>query len=487
MTGGGIYGKIDKTVGGCDMCRKFCAILLAICLAAAFISCGGTVQTVQSDDSAISDSSEALGTDNKGTEAVSPTDTEDTLGRVLIDGMDISEYTIVLPFSMGANDYVIANMINEWYSGITGEELPIKLDYMASSGKEIIIGNADRGESAYYFERVYTEYFVLERTAEDNIVMICDGSDFSAELLEERLKQVLTARSLEVANNNFVIASGIRQLRDPAVFVENGVYYMYGTGWSCVKNTSGRLDGDWIGVPNSVQVPADATTQFWAPEVHKYKGAYYMFTTYYSSTTGKRGCTIMKADSPEGPFVEITNGHVTPKNADAIDGTLYIDKQGQPWLVYVAEWTGTNDKVGRMAAAKLSDDLTHLISTPIELFRADSPSWHNSQVTDGCYMYRCSTGELLMIWSSHDRYGYCVGIARSSNGEITGRWTHDEKRLFSQSMTGQYDGGHGMLFTALDGRLYMALHSPNTADAGRSEAPIFVRLREENGTLVWDR
>ena len=41
------------------------------------------------------------------------------------------------------------------------------------------------------------------------------------------------------------IVSKIEQLRDPCIVVENGVYYAYGTGWVCYKNTSGSLAGDW--------------------------------------------------------------------------------------------------------------------------------------------------------------------------------------------------------------------------------------------------
>ena len=53
-------------------------------------------------------------------------------------------------------------------------------------------------------------------------------------------------------------------------------------------------------------------------------------------------------------------------------------------------------------------------------------------------------------------------------------------------MTGTYDGGHGMLFTALDGKMYLSIHSPNSPAGDRMEVPIFVPVREENGTLVWD-
>ena len=284
-----------------------------------------------------------------------------------------------------------------------------------------------------------------------------------------------------------IIVSKLPRLRDPAILVENGVYYAYGTNWLGFKNTSGDLKGDWESLGVVATKPADSDTNYWAPEVHKYNGAYYMFTTYHSTKTGHRGCTIMRSDSPEGPFVEITNGHITPHDWDAIDGTFYVDPNGQPWMVFVHEWTCTDDGIGRMAAAKLSEDLTHFISEPVDLFRADDAPWAKGGITDGCWMYRCEDGQLLMLWSNRDKAGYCVGIARSADGRVDGEWTQDKELLYSKDMPGaKYDGGHGMLFYDLDGQMYLSIHSPNSSDAGRVETPIFIAVREQNGTLVWD-
>ena len=130
-----------------------------------------------------------------------------------------------------------------------------------------------------------------------------------------------------------------------------------------------------------------------------------------------------------------------------------------------------------MCAAKLSDDLTKLISEPIELFRADDPDWTDNRVTDGCFLHKCQNGELIMLWSNFAADGYAVGIARSDNGKPDGHWTHDSELLFSKAIDGKCDGGHGMLFTGLDGQLYLSVHSPNQAGAGRAhETPVFVPI-----------
>lgn len=280
-----------------------------------------------------------------------------------------------------------------------------------------------------------------------------------------------------------MIVSKIPKLRDPFVLVENGTYYVYGTGWVCYKGKA--LDGEFELLNDIVDVPSDCETDKWAPEVHKYNGSYYMFTTYRSKKTNKRGCTILKSDSPEGHFVEITNGHFTPKEWDSIDATFYLDENGDPWSIFVHEWVSTDDNVGRMCAVRLSDDLTHTIGEPVELFRADSPSWSKHCVTDGCFMHKCADGTLIMLWSNFAPDGYAVGIARSDNGRPDGNWTHDDELLYSKMIDGEYDGGHGMLFESIEGEMYLSIHSPNSPCGERlHETPIFVKVKESGSTIV---
>lgn len=286
-----------------------------------------------------------------------------------------------------------------------------------------------------------------------------------------------------------MIETSIEGLRDPFILVDNGVYYLYGTGaygrdwdntcWDCYVNDTGSLRGQWKHVQQRIyRQPDHAQKQFWAPEVHKYKGAYYLLASYYSSATGHRGSSVLKANSPTGPFSEISDGHITPKHWDAIDATLYVAADGQPWLVFVHEWTCTEDGIGTMAAAKLSDDLRCLISEPVELFRADSPPWTNRRVTDGCFLYTTRDGNLLMIWSNDEPDGYCVGIAHSTNGKIDGQWVHEPVPLYKKGTVCEHDGGHGMIFTDTDGKLYMCLHAPDQACPGLSERTVILPLYE---------
>lgn len=291
-----------------------------------------------------------------------------------------------------------------------------------------------------------------------------------------------------------MIITNVQGLRDPFILLDNGIYYLYGTGtpngdwdstiWDCYKNTSGKLDGKWEKIDKLIyQKPNNALKQFWAPEVHKYKDAYYMLCSYYSSETNFRGSTIMKATSPTGPFVEISNGHITPHDRDCIDATLYIDNQNNPWLIFVYEWTSTNDGIGRMAAARLSDDLSQLITKPVELFRADSPLWTNMHVTDGCFLHTLSNGHIIMLWSNFEADGYCIGIAHSKDGNIDGEWLHEDSVLYKKGTFDNHDGGHGMIFKDTNGKLYLCCHSPNSPCDECKERTIIIPISEQNNTI----
>ncbi len=299
---------------------------------------------------------------------------------------------------------------------------------------------------------------------------------------------VETAPAVELSKEDSLVTlkTGSDSVRDPFILHYNGKYYMYSTGWLVRQSRSDSLTSRFTSGIDCVKTPSDCAGDKWAPEVYEINGKFYMIATYKSSKTGHRGCAVFASDNPGKGFTIISDGHVTPSDWDSIDGTLYFDEDGQPWMIFVHEWTSTDDGVGRMAAAKLSDDFTHFISEPVELFRGTDPAWARGKITDGCFMYRTKGGKLLMIWSNSDAYGYSVGIAKSESGLVTGPWEQIDEPLYSKSYTGKYDGGHGMIFTDDNGNMWMAIHSPNSSNAGRVEKPILVPLKEENDNLVWD-
>jgi len=200
-----------------------------------------------------------------------------------------------------------------------------------------------------------------------------------------------------------------------------------------------------------------ADLDYWAPECHYYKGKYYLISSFRAEKKF-RACQCLVADSPLGPFKPVAEGPVTPPNWHCLDGTLYIDRTGKPWMVFCHEWLQVYD--GQICAIPLSDDLGHAVGPAKILFRASDAPWakefsSSCQVTDGPWLHRMPNGTLIMLWSGFSCGGYTVGYARSISGEIFGPWVQEEKPLWAM------DGGHASLFHTFDGRLMMAMHCPN--------------------------
>ena len=289
-----------------------------------------------------------------------------------------------------------------------------------------------------------------------------------------------------VASSSGIVDTGVRA-RDPYVLEYDGTYYMYGTnlawdGYGCVYSTDLKNWSDPVKVYET-EGSCDGVNDWWAPECHYYEGSFYLFATYRSEATGRRGVGIFRASDPLGPFENISSGQITPKDRDSIDGTLYVDEIGQPWMVYVDEWTSNEDGIGRMMAAKLSDDLSTFVSEPITLFKATEGRRGNGFITDGPFLYKTKSGRLIMLWSNFNNDYYCVQIAYSSNGKIDGKWRHQPYALYEKTKT-HADGGHGMLFTAPDGTLTLSIHSPNFESEETLTTAIFVPVVDIGDTLV---
>lgn len=113
------------------------------------------------------------------------------------------------------------------------------------------------------------------------------------------------------------------------------------------------------------------------------------------------------------------------------------------------------------------------------LFKASEPYWADKskdetehRITDGPFMYRTKTDELLMLWSTFIKGQYAECLVRFDSGEIGTTFTHMEPLIDD-------DGGHGMIFAAED-KLYLTFHSPNKQGF---EKPRFVEIEDKGCTV----
>jgi arabinan endo-1,5-alpha-L-arabinosidase len=286
------------------------------------------------------------------------------------------------------------------------------------------------------------------------------------------------------------------RMRDPYVasLPEEGRYLLFGTtdqdcwtgrGVGFDVYTSADL-AEWEG-PFPAFRPEPGfwgTTNFWAPEAHRYEGRWYLFASFKSE--GRvRATQVLVADDPRGPYRPHSPEPLTPPGWECLDGTLHLDDTGEPWLVFCHEWIQTRD--GEIRAQRLERDLSAAAGPPILLFRGSEAPWTRPhrrtdgsldpgmRVTDGPFLHRTAAGELLMLWSSFSESGYAMGIARSASGKVIGPWEQEPKPVADS------DSGHGMIFRSLDGRLVATWHSPNRSPF---ERPAFFGAEERAGTIV---
>ncbi len=279
------------------------------------------------------------------------------------------------------------------------------------------------------------------------------------------------------------------QIRDPFVYVEGGKYYLYGStdrdiwrgegqGFCCY--VSKDLDqfepkGNVFDKPRGYW----GKMNFWAPEMHVYQGKYYLFASFKAEGVC-RGTAVLKADSPLGPFRPWSERALTPADWECLDGTLYVEDD-IPYLIFCHEWVQAGD--GEICLVQLSKDLSTAAGEPVTLFKASDAKWvkpvHHSSgidgyVTDGPNLFRAPDGKLFLLWSSFCETGYALTAAESEGGGVLGPWKQQDAPLFSR------DGGHGMIFRDLEGRLMLTVHRPNhTPD----ERAVFLEMEYQDGAL----
>ncbi len=280
-------------------------------------------------------------------------------------------------------------------------------------------------------------------------------------------------------------------MRDPFVFVEDGKCYLYGTtDPDCWHGEANGFDA-FVGKDLEHFFPGRrifsphasfwGTQNFWAPELHKYRDSYYLFASF-KAPGRRRATSILRGDNPLGPFSSWGAQTATPTEWECLDGTLYVDGDQKPWIVFCHEWVQKGG--GTVCAQRLKEDLTKCEGEPHTLFSAREASWtklvHHSSgieghVTDGPFLHKPAGGKLWMLWSSLSLSGYAIGLAISESGSILGPWHQKAEPLFCG------DGGHGMVFRGLDGVLRLSIHTPNSTPY---ERPVFLPVQETESGFV---
>lgn len=288
-------------------------------------------------------------------------------------------------------------------------------------------------------------------------------------------------------------------LSDPFILADarTGMYYMTGTGGMLWKSKDLKF---WDG-PYSVAV-TDSTSwmgtrpMIWAAEIHTYKGKYYYFATFTNravkipngsgGSTERRASHVLVSDQPGGPFVPMKDSIYLPADKSTLDATLWVDKDGKPYMVYCWEWL-QNDN-GTIEKIAMKPDLSGTIGSGKILFRASDAPWSRekdkggndrpNKVTDGPYLFTTGTRRLGMIWTSWIYDVYTQGVAYSQSGTLDGPWLQEKDPVTPPNF------GHGMLFKTLDGKLLMSIHSHKSINGRYVRVPHLFEVDVSGDKLV---
>ena len=288
-------------------------------------------------------------------------------------------------------------------------------------------------------------------------------------------------------------------LSDPFILADKktSLYYMTGTGGMMWKSKDLKAwDGPYAITqtdPNSWMGPKP---MIWAAEIHPYKGKYYYFATFTNrdvkidSVQGnvieRRACHVLVSDRPDGPYVPMQDPTYLPAHMPTLDGTLWVDTDGKPYMVYCYEWLQNGN--GTMEKIELKPDLSGTVGTSTLLFRASDSPWSRekdekgndkpNKVTDGPYLFRTGTGRLGMIWTSWIHDVYTQGVAYSQSGTLDGPWIHEKEPITPLNF------GHGMLFHTLEGKLLMSIHSHRSINGRYRRIPHLFEVDLSGDKLV---
>lgn len=259
------------------------------------------------------------------------------------------------------------------------------------------------------------------------------------------------------------------RIRDPFIIMENGKYYLMGsTGddpWERGSDFSLYVSDDLVNFEFVKTLVEDSVfsgyTQFWAPELHKYNGKFYIIVSVYCPEKG-RGSVILISDKIDGTYKFLTGEYITPEGWTCLDATLFVYKD-KPYLCFSNEWvhTITGDGDGSLFMVELEKDLTKPVGYPrkivsgkysgisIEMVTPDKKG--TGWVAEGPYLLM-ENGKIALYWSTYTDKGYC--ILKNVADDIFGKYEFDKYVYLN-------DGGHSMVFTGYDGVQNIIFHQPN--------------------------
>ena len=263
------------------------------------------------------------------------------------------------------------------------------------------------------------------------------------------------------------IFTNIKNIGDPFIFYENKNYYMFGTSLngeslSCyIGNNLTKFNEKPAVVLNKKD--SFGNSDFWAPEIIKYNGQYYMF---YSSRGDDKDLhvSVAKSNNVIGPYIDI-NKEKPLLPWVTIDASPFIDADGKAYLLFVMDCSKNivdGKHTSEINIIRLDKSLSKTIGKPKKLLTPDS-KWEYKKSdefrwNDGPSMIY-HDGYYYITYSAHSYLDpdYSVGVARSK--KVTGPFIKSKDSPILKRIEKITSGtGHNSFFIDKNGQLMTAYH-----------------------------
>jgi|AGTN01.2.fsa_nt_gi Beta-xylosidase len=262
-----------------------------------------------------------------------------------------------------------------------------------------------------------------------------------------------------------MIITSVTNIGDPYVLLDGDTYYMYATSHAAgFKVFISKNLKDWDDAGLCYFDSTWGYKDFWAPEVIKRNGRYYMYFTARDREKDSLRMGVAVSDSPFGRFRDIDGNPVFDFGYAAIDGTVFTDDDGQDYLYFSRDCSENivdGIHISELYVVKLNKDLVSYsgiprkITTPDAPYETSDPGW---RWNEGPAMLK-HRGKYYLSYSAncYNNRGYSVCYAVSDAPD--GRFVKAEENPILRYIEGKISGpGHNAYFTDRDGNLMTAFH-----------------------------
>lgn len=271
---------------------------------------------------------------------------------------------------------------------------------------------------------------------------------------------------------------------DPTIFQDaDGTYYLYGTGANSSKGFAAYSSRDLYHWQGPVGADGFCLTKdtsfgnggFWAPQVVRRNGVYYMFYT------ADEQIAVATATSAAGPFTQ-SEKRMIDAPCKTIDPFVLFDNDGKAYLYHVRLQDGN-----RIFVAELTDDLMGIKEETAKECITATLAWENTEnapwsVTEGPTVLHIDD-TYYMFYSANDfrNIDYAVGVAKAKSP--FGPWEKSDKPIIHRTNIGYYGTGHGDVFKDAKGQWQYVFHTHNSFAEVSPRKTAVVGLTFSNGTF----